>query len=122
MSTAAWKAVSVGSTLVATKVATVAVSKGWRVVTGRPVPHKDDYEKDQTRDIIIYTALVAAAIGVARVVLERKAVEYYRASTGHLPKGLDEPPLSKSERKAHKTLEKAKDKASDAADAVDPTS
>lgn len=120
MSNAVWKLMNVGATAAATKVANTVVSKGWRVVTGKPVPVKENYEKDQTRDIILYTALSSALMATLRVAAQRGAVNYYRNSTGHLPKALEEPPLSRREKKAARKVEKAKKKTAKAADKVNP--
>jgi hypothetical protein len=106
-----WKAMTVGSTLLATKAATTIASKSWKVVTGKSVPVKGDYENERTRDVVAYTALSAMVLAAAKVGLERKAAEYYRDSTGHLPKALVETKLTKKEKKAHKKLEKARKKA-----------
>lgn len=114
MSNAVWKVMNVGASAAATKVANTVVSKGWRAVTGKPVPIKEDYERDQTRDIVLFTALSAAVVATLRTLAERGAVNYYRNSTGHLPKALAEPPLSRREKKAHRKLEKAKKKADQA--------
>lgn len=121
MSNAVWKVMTLGGTLVATKVANTVVSKGWRVVTGKPVPVKENYEKDETRDIIVFTALSAALVATLRTLAERGAVNYYRNSTGHLPKALEEPPLTKREKKAARKVDKAKKKTAKAADKVNPT-
>ncbi len=121
MSNAVWKVMTLGGTLVATKVANTVVSKGWRVMTGKPVPVKDNYEQDQTRDIIVFTALSAAVVATLRTLAERGAVNYYRNSTGHLPKALEEPPLTKGEKKAARKVDKAKKKTAKAADKVNPT-
>jgi hypothetical protein len=106
-----WKVMTVGSTLLATKAATTIASKSWKIVTGKSVPVKGDYENERTRDVVAYTALSAMVLAAAKVGLERKAAEYYRDSTGHLPKALVETKLSKKEKKAHKKLEKARKKA-----------
>jgi hypothetical protein len=110
VSNAVFKVMSLGATVAATKIANTVVSKGWRAVTGKPVPVKDSYEKDETRDIVVFTALSAALVATMRVLAERGAVNYYRNSTGHLPKALEEPPLSRREKKAHRKIEKAKKK------------
>lgn len=121
MSNAVWKVMTLGGAVVATKVANTVVSKGWRVMTGKPVPVKDNYEQDQTRDIIVFTALSAAVVATLRTLAERGAVNYYRNSTGHLPKALAEPPLTKGEKKAARKVDKAKKKTAKAADKVKPT-
>ena len=106
-----WKAMTLGSTLLATRVSTAVASKTWKLATGRSVPVKGDYDNERTRDVVAYTALSAMVLAGAKVAAERKAAEYYRESTGHLPKHLVETKLTKKEKKAHKKLEKARSKA-----------
>ncbi|MEO7753830.1 MAG: DUF4235 domain-containing protein [Terracoccus sp.] len=110
MSNMAWKALSVVSTIAATKIATNAAEKGWKLATGRSVPVKGDYEQERTRDVILFTALSSMLVMGARVAIERKTAEYYRNSTGHLPKDIEEAGLSKKERKQHRKLAKATNK------------
>jgi hypothetical protein len=102
-----WKALSLSTTLLATKVATNVASKGWKLATGRPVPVKGDYEREKTRDVVAYTALSAMILAGTKVAAERKAAQYYRQSTGHLPKALASAKPTKQEKKAAKKLEKA---------------
>jgi hypothetical protein len=116
-----FKVMSLGATVAATKAANTVVSKGWRAVTGKPVPIKDNYERDQTRDIVVFTALSAALVATLRTLAERGAVNYYRNSTGHLPKALEEPPLSRREKRTARKVDKAKKKTARAADKVNPT-
>lgn len=109
--TLVWKAMTVGSTVFAARAAAALSSQGWKIMTGRPVPVKGDYERERTSDVVAYTALSAMVLTGFKVGLERKAAEYYRHSTGHLPKGLVETKLSRKEKKAHKKIEKAAQKA-----------
>lgn len=111
-----WKAMTMGSTLLATRVATTVASKTWKVATGKSVPVKGDYDNERTRDVVAYTALSAMVLAATKVAAERKAAEYYRDSTGHLPKHLIETKLTKKEKKAHTKLEKARKKAGQKAD------
>lgn len=101
VSAVVWKLVNTGTTLLAVKAANTVLDGGWRVVTGRPIPLKTNYAKDQTRDLIVYTALSSMLVAAAKVAAERRAIEYYRESTGHLPKSL-EPKLSRREKKIQK--------------------
>jgi hypothetical protein len=103
-----WKILSIGSTLVATKLATDAAQKGWKLATGRNVPVKGDFERERTRDVILFTALSSMLISAARVAAERGAAHYYRNSTGHLPHHLDEEQLSPTDRKAYAKLARGK--------------
>lgn len=113
-----WKAMTVGSTLLATRAATLVATKTWKVATGRSVPVKGDYDNERTRDVVAYTALSAMLLAGAKIGLERKAAEYFRESSGHLPKRLVETKLTKKEKKAHKKLEKAQRKAAKQAEQV----
>lgn len=106
-----WKILSVGSTLLATKVATDAAQKGWKLATGRNVPVKGDYERERTRDVVLFTALSSMAVAAARVAAERGAATYYRRSTGHLPKALEDEQVTPSDKKTAKKLAKVKHKA-----------
>lgn len=106
-----WKLLSVGTTIIATKLATDAAQKGWKLATGRNVPVKGDFERERTRDVILFTALSSMAVAAARVAAERGAATYYRRSTGHLPKALDEDKVSPKDEKAARKMAKAKAKA-----------
>ena len=106
-----WKILSIGSTILATKVATDVAQKGWKLATGRNVPVKGDFERERTRDVILFTALSSMAVAAARVAAERGAATYYRRSTGHLPKALEDEKVSPTDKKASKKLAKGKVKA-----------
>jgi hypothetical protein len=105
---AVWKVLSIGSTIIATKLATDAAQKSWKVATGRPVPIKGDYERERTRDVILFTALSSMLVSAARVAAERGAATYYRNSSGHLPKRLEDQQLTPADRKAHLKLDRTK--------------
>ena len=106
-----WGVFSFGSTVVATKLATTMASKGWKLATGRSVPVKGDYDNEKTRDVVAYTAISGMLMGAMKVAAERKAAEYFRQSTGHLPRGLVHTRLTRHEKKQHRKLERAKAKA-----------
>jgi hypothetical protein len=106
-----WKILSIGSTIVATKIATDAAQKGWKLATGRNVPVKGDFERERTRDVILFTALSSMAVAAARVAAERGAATYYRRSSGHLPKALEDEQVSPTDKKASRKLAKTKHKA-----------
>jgi len=106
-----WKVLSIGSTILATKIATDAAQKGWKLATGRNVPVKGDFERERTRDVLLFTALSSMAVATARVAVERGAASYYRRSTGHLPKALEDDKASPTDKKAARKLAKGKAKA-----------
>ena len=94
--------------VVATKIATNVAQRGWKVATGRTVPVKGDFERERTRDVILFTALSSMLVSAARVAAERGAATYYRNSSGHLPARLEEQTLSPTDRKAHAKVDRAK--------------
>ncbi|MDN5795163.1 MAG: DUF4235 domain-containing protein [Intrasporangium sp.] len=102
-----WKVMTIVAAVVASKVATTLASKTWGIVTGKPVPVKSDYDKERTRDVVAYAALSAMFLTGAKVFAERRAAQYFRDSSGHLPKHLVETKPTKQEKKAQKRLEKA---------------
>ena len=99
-----WKVLSVGTTLLATKVATDVSRRGWKIATGRNVPVRGDYERERTRDVLLFTALSSMVVTTARVAAERGAVEFYRKSAGHLPQALEEEKVTPTDLKAHNKL------------------
>jgi hypothetical protein len=106
--TAVWRVLSIGSSIIATKLATDAAQKSWKLATGRPVPVKGDYERERTRDVILFTALSSMLVSAARIAAERGAVSYYRNSSGHLPKRLEDQQVTPTDRKTHLKLDRAK--------------
>ena len=76
------------------------------------MPLAGDYEQERTRDVIAFTALSAMLVTGARIAAERKAAEYYRQSTGHLPKALTDVKATKAQKKAAKKVKKVQAKLS----------
>jgi hypothetical protein len=68
------------------------------------VPVRGDYEKERTRDVVLFTALSSMVVTTARVAAERGAVEFYRKSAGHLPGALEEEKVTPTDLKAHNKL------------------
>ncbi|HEX5969338.1 MAG TPA: DUF4235 domain-containing protein [Intrasporangium sp.] len=107
-----WRVFSLGSTLVATRLATTLASKSWKLATGKSVPLRGDYDNAKTRDVVAFTALSGMIMAGTKVAAERKAAEYYRQSTGYLPSALEHRWLmTRRERRAHRKLVKAMTKA-----------
>jgi hypothetical protein len=106
-----WKLLSVGSTLVATRLAADLAQRGWKLTTGRNVPARGDYEHARSRDVVLFTALSSLLVSGARVAAERGAVEYYRKSTGHLPKALEDEQTKVVDAKAARKLQRRKARA-----------
>ncbi len=103
-----WKVLSVGSTLIATKLATDAAQRGWKLATGRNVPVKGDYERERTRDVILFTALSSVLVSTARIAVERGVAIYYRNSAGHLPRALEDEQASATDIRIHRKITRVK--------------
>ena len=111
-----WKVLSAGAALAATKVANTVATKGWSAVTGRPIPKRTNWDKGNAKDVVAYSAISAALLTGAKVAAERKAAEYYRQSSGHLPKAIAHPKLTKAEKKTQKKADKRLKQAAKAAE------
>ena len=106
-----WRVLSLGSTVVATKLASDAARTSWKVVTGRNVPVRGDYERERSRDVILFTALSSMLVSSARVAAERGAASYYRKSAGHLPAALGDEKMTPKDARAHQRLVRKKARA-----------
>jgi hypothetical protein len=86
MGTVGWRLIDTAVAIGAGALATKVVGASWRAVSGHEAP-TDPSAVDETswREALLYGAVLGLAVGAARVVAERKAAQYYRRSTGHLP-------------------------------------
>jgi hypothetical protein len=82
------------SGLVATTAATILARKlmnaGWKVSTGKTPPKNPAHPDVSIGEAVAWAALSGVAVGLARMVASRKAADYYRKSTGHLPANLED--------------------------------
>lgn len=86
MSPIVWRLVGTGAALAAGAIASKVVGTGWRLASGREAP-VDPAKPDDTswKEALLFAAITGLVVQAARVAAERKAAEYYRKSTGHLP-------------------------------------
>lgn len=61
----------------------------WKAATGHPPPENPEHPDVQWYEAVSFAVASGAAVGLARMLTARKAADYYRRSTGHLPAGLD---------------------------------
>lgn len=82
----AWRVLAMGVSAVAGLVANKAVGGAWRLASGKSAPN-NPAEPDDTswKEALLYAALAGVIVSVVQTAAERKAAEYYRSSTGHLP-------------------------------------
>jgi hypothetical protein len=66
------------------------LGKGWQTTTGDLPPANPAAPGTRWPEAVGWALASGAAMGVARMLATRKAADYYRKSTGHLPKGMEE--------------------------------
>ena len=79
-------AATVGATMAARK----AMTAGWKLSTGKKPPSNPEHPDVSMGEAVAWAVASGVAVGVARMLASRKAAEYYRRSTGHLPANLDD--------------------------------
>lgn len=85
-----WSAYALGATVVAGIVARKALTTSWKVATGKEPPQNPADPDVSMGEAVAWAAASGVAIGLARMLATRKAANYYRKSTGHLPPNLQE--------------------------------
>ena len=83
-----WTAFSLVAALVAAAAARKALNTGWKAATGKQPPENPADPDVDIREAVAWAVLSGVAIGVARMLAQRKAASYYVKSTGHLPPDL----------------------------------
>jgi hypothetical protein len=89
-SSKAWSAMALGATVGATIAARKAMTTSWRMATGKQPPQNPADPDVSIGEALAWAMVSGVAIGVARMLASRKAANYYRRSTGHLPPNLQE--------------------------------
>jgi hypothetical protein len=85
-----WSAFALLSTLGATMVARKAMSTSWKVATGKNPPNNPAHPDVSINEAVAWAIASGVAVGLARMLASRKAADYYRRSTGHLPPNLED--------------------------------
>lgn len=86
----AWSAFALLATLVASMVARKAMTTSWKVATGKEPPQNPAHPDVSIGEAVAWASASGVAVGLARMLASRKAADYYRRSTGHLPPNLEE--------------------------------
>ena len=89
MGTFVWRIIGTGSALLAGVAANKVVEAVWKKA-GRDTVIDPRDPRTPWRDAVAFAALTGLAVGAARVVVTRKAAEYYEKSSGHLPPPMQE--------------------------------
>ncbi|MEO5983112.1 MAG: DUF4235 domain-containing protein [Pedococcus sp.] len=78
-----------GSAVLAGIVANKLVTAIWKK-TGKDSTLDPRDPRTPLRDAVAFAALTGLAVGAARVLMTRKAAQYYAKSSGHLPQAMQE--------------------------------
>jgi hypothetical protein len=89
MGAVTWRVLGTGSAVLAGIVATKVVETLWKKAGRDEVLDPRDPRVPWT-DALLFAALTGLAVGTARVIVTRKAAEYYERSAGHLPKAMEQ--------------------------------
>jgi Protein of unknown function (DUF4235) len=85
-----WSVYALGSTVVAGIAARKAMTTSWKLATGKQPPANPEHPDVSMGEAMAWAALSGVTVGLARMFASRKAAEYYRKSTGHLPANLQD--------------------------------
>jgi len=83
-----WTVFSLVSALAAAAAARKGLNTSWKVATGKKPPENPADPDVDIWEAVAWATLSGVAIGVARMLAQRKAASYYTRSTGHLPPNL----------------------------------
>jgi hypothetical protein len=85
-----WTLFGLAATLGATMAARKAMTATWKLSTGKQPPSNPEHPDVSVWEALAWAMVSGLAVGVARMFATRKAAEYYRRSTGHLPANLQD--------------------------------
>ena len=85
-----WSAYGFAATMGATVLARKALNATWKMSTGKTPPKNPAHPDVSMGEAVAWAALSGIAVGLARMLASRKAADYYRRSTGHLPANLQD--------------------------------
>lgn len=85
-----WKILGTGGAVLAGVAARKAIMSGWQLAAGKPPPTNPEHPDTTWSEAVAWAVVSGAIVGTARMLATRKAAEYYRRSTGHLPPKMEE--------------------------------
>lgn len=85
-----WTVYGLAATTVASILAHRALVAAWTASTGKPPPPNPAHPDVSLGEAVAWAALSGVGLGLARMISSRKAADYYRRTTGHLPPNLQE--------------------------------
>jgi uncharacterized protein DUF4235 len=85
-----WRIFGTVSAIMAGMAARKVLVKGWKLTTRNDPPANPQAPGTSWPEAIGWAVASGAFMGLARMLATRKAASYYRKSTGHLPRGMEE--------------------------------
>ncbi|HVH94293.1 MAG: DUF4235 domain-containing protein [Nocardioidaceae bacterium] len=86
----AYSLLALAATLGATIAARKAMTATWKLSTGKKPPSNPEHPDVSMGEAATWAIVSGVAVGLARMLASRKAADYYRRSTGHLPGNLED--------------------------------
>ena len=83
-----WTVFSLVSALGAAALAKKAIDRSWTIATGKKPPENPADPDVDIWEAVAWAVASGTAIGLARMIAQRRAASYYARSTGHLPPDL----------------------------------
>jgi hypothetical protein len=83
-----WTVFSLVSALLAATAARKGLNASWKAATGKNPPENPADPDVDLKEAVAWAVISGVAIGVSRMLAQRKAASYYARSTGHLPPGV----------------------------------
>jgi hypothetical protein len=87
-----WTVMSLAAGVLGATVARKTLTSTWRAATGKNPPANPADPDVDLWEAVLWAVASGTAVQVVRMLLSRKAADYYQKSTGHLP-----PPLQKGD-------------------------
>ncbi len=85
-----WTLMGLAATVGATMAARKAMTATWKLSTGKTPPSNPEHPDTSMAEAVTWAIASGVAVGLARMLATRKAADYYRRSTGHLPANLED--------------------------------
>ncbi len=90
-----WTIMSLAAALLGATIARKTLTKSWQAATGKNPPANPADPDVDLWEAVLWAVASGTVVQLARMLMTRRAANYYAKSTGHLP-----PPLQKDDQDA----------------------
>jgi hypothetical protein len=87
---AGWKIFGTLSAILAAVLARKVMTLGWKAMTGNEPPSNPEHPDVEWGEAVSWAVASGVAVGVARLLAQRKAAQTWRKASGSLPPGFEE--------------------------------